>query len=237
VVAHESDAIRDAALRVARELGLEAVGVADGESARVLLLGTPTPAALVLDVGLPAVMAYELVEDIRARDLSVAVVLVASVYSHTAYKRRPTSLHGADDYVEQHHVPDQLGPKLRALLGARAGAAAAPPRPASRDASLANAIRRAGEGRLAFRYATRDEAQARAHKLAEVIVADLLLYAGADVDQAASRAELEARLGDDLQACRELLALRVPAEVAAAEDYVGQALERFLARKRPPGDA
>src|SRR5208337_2285915 len=44
------------------------------------------------------------------------VVLLASVYRHTAYKRRPTSLYGAHDYVEQHHVPDLLPTKLCALL-------------------------------------------------------------------------------------------------------------------------
>ena len=47
IVAHESDAIREAALRVVRELGHEAIGVADGDSARALLFSTPAPAALV----------------------------------------------------------------------------------------------------------------------------------------------------------------------------------------------
>jgi CheY-like chemotaxis protein len=241
IVAHESDAIRDAALRVVRGLGFEGVGVADGDSVRALVFAPPAPAALVLDVGLPAVAAYQLVDEVRGRDVPVAVVLVASVYSRTAYKRRPTSLHGADDYVEQHHVPDQLGPKLERLLGRRtpphgvaaagtaAGAAAGT---LAGDHAVADAIRRAGEGRLAFRYTTRDEAVARARQLAEVVVADLLLYAAAEADSAPDRAALEALLGRDLNACRELLALRIPAEVAGIEDYVGHALDRYLAARR-----
>lgn len=248
IVAHEADDIRDAALRVVRALGLEGVGVADGESARALVLSDPPPAALVVDVGLPRVLAYQLVDEIRAVGARVGVILVASVYSRTAYKRRPASLHGADDYVEQHHVPDQLGEKLLGVLPygavgpdgvAVAQAAARSPvhgaagqRPGQREES--ERIRKAGESRLAFRYLSLEEGVARAKKLAEVIVADLLLYAGAGVDQAPTRAELEALLGNDLTAARELLALRVPAEVAAAQDYVGAALEAYLAARSAP---
>jgi CheY-like chemotaxis protein len=240
IVAHEADDIRDAALRVVRELGLEGVGVADGESARALALATPPPVALVVDVGLPRVLAYQLVDEVRAQKLRVAVILVASVYSRTAYKRRPTSLHGADDYVEQHHLPDQLGEKLLRLLpsGAVSAAGAASATAAAQNPvhgigqnghkEESERIRRAGEGRLAFRYVSFDEAVARARKLAEVVVADLLLYAGAEVDGARTRAELERLLGADLEAGRELLALRVPAEIAAAHDYVGAALDAYL---------
>ncbi len=243
IVAHEADDIRDAALRVIRELGLEGVGVADGESARALVLSSPPPAALVVDVGLPRVLAYQLVDEVRAAGAAIGVILVASVYSRTAYKRRPASLHGADDYVEQHHLPDQLGEKLLRLLPAGtvgpAGVASARQAartpvhgqqnghpPAHREES--ERIRKAGEGRLAFRYVTPDEAIARARKLAEVVVADLLLYAGAGVDHARTREELERLLGADLAAGRELLALRVPAEIAAAHDYVGAALDAYL---------
>jgi CheY-like chemotaxis protein len=242
VVAHEADDLRDAALRVVREMGLEGVGVADGESARALVLAQPPPAALVVDVGLPRVLAYQLVDDVRAAGVPMGVILVASVYSRTAYKRRPSSLHGADDYVEQHHVPDQLGEKLLRLLPpgtitaaaeAAASLAARHPvhgagggLPGQREEN--ERIRKAGEGRLAFRYATPEEAMARARKLAEVIVADLLLYAGAEVDRARTRAELERLLGNDLAAGRDLLALRVPPEVASAHDYVGAALDAYV---------
>jgi CheY-like chemotaxis protein len=246
VVAHEADDIRDAALRVVRELGLEGVGVADGDSARALVLSTPPPAALVVDVGLPRVLAYQLVDEVRAVGAKIGIILVASVYSRTAYKRRPASLHGADDYVEQHHVPDQLGEKLLRVLPAGAvgpdgialaqqaarspvhGSASGQP-PGQREES--ERIRRAGESRLAFRYVSLDEGVARARKLAEVIVADLLLYAGAGADSAPTRAELEALLGKDLEAARELLALRVPPEVAAAHDYLGAALDAYLAAR------
>jgi hypothetical protein len=187
------------------------------------LFSTPTPAALVLDVGLPRVTSYQLVDELRARKVPVAVILIASVYSRTAYKRRPTSLHGADDYVEQHHVPDQLGAKVARLLGGELH-----PHDEPGESEL---IRRAGESRLSFRYTTREEAVVRARKLAEVVVADLLLYSGPEVDRARTRAELEAALGEGLGACREYLALRVPAEIASIEDFVAGALDAYLSSR------
>jgi DNA-binding response OmpR family regulator len=236
VVAHEQGDIRDAALRVVRGLGFEGVGVADGESARALVLGEPPPLALVVDVGLSPPYAYQLVDELRAHGKPVGVVLVASVYSRTAYKRKPVSLHGADDYVEQHHVPDQLGDKLVRMLNVprRAALAAVP------SHEEAEQLRRAGEGRLAFRYGSAGEALARAEKLAEVIVADLLLYAGAEADRVRSADDLARLLGEDLISARELLALRVPAEVAAAKALVAGALDRFVAARQsvaPPAGA
>ena len=54
----------------------------------------------------------------RGQDRGAAfVVLVASVYRPTGYKRRPTRLYGADDYIEIHHLGDALSVKLRRLLG------------------------------------------------------------------------------------------------------------------------
>lgn len=77
-------------------------------------------AGLILDVGLTGqLMAFQLVETIRAEehDLVLPIVLVASVYNKAAYKRRPTDLYGADDYVEQHEIADLLPRKLCSLLG------------------------------------------------------------------------------------------------------------------------
>jgi hypothetical protein len=43
-------------------------------------------------------------------------VLLSSVYDMRRYKRTPTNLYGADDYIEKHHIPDFLVNKLRKLI-------------------------------------------------------------------------------------------------------------------------
>jgi len=239
LVAHETDTIRDAALRVVRDAGYEAVGVAEGESARTLLFAKPYPVALVVDVGLPKRLGYELVEDIRERGLPTRVVLVASVYSKTAYKRRPTSLYGADDYVEQHHIFDQLAPKLAKLITSPGAPHAPEPRdvhgpltPAER--AEADRVKSAGERRLAFRFASREDGIERARRLARLIVADVVLYNGAAVEDGLTNGDLATRIAPDLAAGRELFALRVPPELVDEEDYIGAALDEFV-RTREQG--
>jgi CheY-like chemotaxis protein len=251
VVAHESDVIRTVALRVVREAGYEGIGVGDGESARAVVFGAPPAAALVVDVGLPLVLGYELCDELRARRAPTRVILLASVYSKTAYKRRPSSLYGADDYLEQHHIPDLLGPKLARLvpLGAaatapelafraddathpalRAGAQPTPLSPA--EQSEMDGIRDASEGRLAFRSGSQWEAVERARRLARLIMADALLYNGAIVEEGIRQGDLELRIAKDLASVRELFALRVPPETAGLEDFVGDALREFVAHRK-----
>ena len=240
VVAHEADVIRTVALRVVREAGYEGIGVGDGESARAVVFGAPPAAALIVDVGLPLVLGYELCDELRARRAPTRVILLASVYSKTAYKRRPSSLYGADDYLEQHHIPDLLGPKLARLVPL--GAAAATPELAFRaddptplspaEQSEMDGIRDASEGRLAFRSGSQWEAVERARRLARLIMADALLYNGAIVEEGIRQGDLELRIAKDLASVRELFALRVPPETAGLEDFVGDALREFVAHRK-----
>jgi DNA-binding response OmpR family regulator len=233
VVAHGEQAIRDSAVAVARAAGHEVIAVTDGESARLLLRSTPPPAALVVDVALPGALGYELCDEVAALGLPTRVVLIASVYSKTAYKRRPTSLYGAADYVEQHHIVDQLGPKLDALLEGH-------PAPVRRrnitdtGEQKAMAIREAGEERLAFRYRSRAEGEQRARGLARLLVADMMLYAGDLISSWRAQGapgEVPEELRADVAEARRLYELRVPPELAAARDYFGEALAAGL---RPP---
>ena len=232
LVAHDSEQIRRATERVLREAGYATIGAGDGVEARQALFSDEPPQALVVDVGLSGEPAYQLVADLRSRDLPVKVVLVASVYSKTAYKRRPTSLYGADDYIEQHHIPDELVNKLvRLLPGTAEPGKATPPGgwdPARGEPSVVRHIRDAGEERITFHFTCAEEDVARARRVARLILADALLYNGSSVEEGLRNGDLAERIAPDLAAVRELFALRVPPEIASAEDFVGDALREFI---------
>lgn len=240
LVAHDSDQIRQATERVLREAGYKTVGVKDGRQARGALFADEPPQAMVVDVGLSGEPAYQLVADIRHHDLPVKVVLVASVYSKTAYKRRPTSLYGADDYIEQHHIPDELVNKLVRLMpgsatptpGWQRGQAAHDP---LQETSVVRHIREAGEERITFHFTCAEEDVARARRVARLILADALLYNGSAVEEGLKNGDLEERIRNDLDAVRELFARRVPPEIASAEDYVGEALREFVGSRMRQG--
>src|SRR6185436_6412522 len=89
LVAHETEVIREVIRRVVEAAGWQVEAVAEGRLASAAL--ARAPAALVLDVALPDVHAFDLVEEARKKAPETRIVLVASVYNRTGYKRRPTS--------------------------------------------------------------------------------------------------------------------------------------------------
>ena len=85
----------------------------DGNTALKLIKETK-PAAAIIDVALPGIFGFELCEKIKKDPelKNTKIILVASIYDRTRYKRKPQNLYGADDYIEKHHIPDDLLPKL-----------------------------------------------------------------------------------------------------------------------------
>jgi CheY-like chemotaxis protein len=199
--------------------GFAATFVPDGKVALAELSRTRWD-ALVVDVGLPEIPGYELVE--RAKSLhaqgrgAAFVVLVASVYRPTGYKRRPTRLYGADDYIEIHHLGDALPVKLRRLLGL--------PARAPDDAEVRGAA-----------IALRDEGDARldacgAAGLAQRIVADVVLYNGDRILGAADVETAAAAVADDLEVARQLFGhmVRARGEATDGTDPIGVAFRELM---------
>ena len=237
VVAHESEPIREAIRRLCLDAGYTVHAVGEGQAALAAL--AQHPAALVLDVALPEVHAYEVVEEAKRRAPDTRIVLVASIYNRTGYKRRPTSLYGADDYVEQHHIPDALLVKLERLIGPAPRAVEMPAAHALTPEGVR--IRDAGEERLSTLPASGPAALPsekmieRAERLARLIVADIALYNGDALDAADHHGhdhELEARLRIDLEEGRLLFDLRVPADVRRTRDFIADALDEIRKQRR-----
>jgi DNA-binding response OmpR family regulator len=223
-VAHEDTTHRDAASRVLRDAGYRVVAVSDGESA-LDLLDAAVVAALVADVALTTPPFYRICEIIKERGHSTRVLLVSSIYSKTAYKRRATNLYGADDYVEQHHIADSLAPKIKAMLNARAGEFE---RIATNE-TTDRKIRTAAESRLVFKADPASRAGAEdARRLAKIIVSDMALYIAPDIerwrDGGCDVDDLPERLQAGLEEARRLFAESVPSEADFDADYVLEAL-------------
>ncbi len=215
--AHERPSVRRAVERVLTHAGFETVGVADGAAAKCEL-EKGSLAGVVLDVGLPGVPGYELTAVAKDRDDPPVVVLVASVYRKTSYKRRPTRLYGADDYVEIHHLCDQLPGKLRHHLGL--GQQVAP------DADLqrgAEELREDGDQRI--------DTPTSPERLAALIVSDMILYNGDRILGATDLTLAERAVSDDLEIARDMFAqvIRVEGRGSVDGDPVGDAFREFMA--------
>ncbi len=192
--------------------GLRAVRVASGD--KVPALATKRrPRAVVLDVALEGVMAFQVIDWVRKQPglEGVKVVLVASVFNRTAYKRRPSSLYGADDYVEQHHIRDHLPERLCALLGL----------PAPRAGDVQRRIGGTLEG------GPEVDLRERARAVARQIVADIALYHQADIARA-SRGEPAPGLTGALDEGRRMLADVVDPRTYAGDDPILDALRALI---------
>jgi CheY-like chemotaxis protein len=218
VIAHESEPICQQMGVVLLRAGVRPLRAANGDQARQLLEAFCPPAA-ILDVGLGGVLAFQLIEHIRrAPSLSATkVLLVASVFKKTAYKRRPASLYGADDYVEQHHIPDMLAPKVLRLIGEPM--TRVDPRVDERRAVIA-----ATQGRADLSGSVRMRA------LAHSIVADIALYYQAEFEKAVrgESADLDSALAEG----RRLLEEIVDMSSHAGADPVGEAFAAFIEELR-----
>jgi hypothetical protein len=67
-----------------------------------------------------------------------------------------------------------------------------------------------------------------ARRLARVIVSDIAMYNPKVVESAVKAGDIEQVLGGHLSAARKLLARRVPAEVLATHDFLGEALQELI---------
>lgn len=234
LVAHDNEAIRRVIEQLLLGAGFGVRSVADGKAGVAALQDRPT--ALVLDVAIGEMMAFDVIDVARKQRPRVPVLLVASIYNRTSYKRSPTSLYGADDYVEQHHIVDALVGKLRKLVGP--GTLSEAPATVGSAAGAEDRVRAAGEAELhPSALPSGMDPVVRAQRLARLIVSDIALYNGDALQLAQARGSdaLQARLRIDLEEGRLLFDMRVSPGIRAGRDFIGEALAELVATSA--GDA
>ena len=212
LVGHEQTAIGKAVACVLGPHGFDVQVVQSGDAvARVLKMRRWD--GLVIDVAMSGRPSFELTELAKsALERSVpAVILVATVHRRSSYKRRPKRLYGADDYVEVHHLGEQLPGKLWALVGG------APRAPEGTNAALLRVL--SGE-------TCEDFPRSSAAALAEILVADLVLQHADGLVMALTAAEAHELAAEGLARARARFAemTREPA------DAVDRAFARVVVR-------
>jgi len=197
VVGHEVPAAARSIADALRRGGLSPVCVRSGEEVLAATDPTmPAPAsAVVLDVAIPGVLAFEIIESLRANPATtkVPVVLLASVYEKTRYKRRPNRLYGADAYLELHHVPDRLVDVVRGLVN----------REAIDDERQQAPVDRARAAGL--RVDGPDPSSEEGSRiLARRLLADVVLYFGDEVALGVRKGTPFSGIGEGIAAARDL---------------------------------
>lgn len=211
------------------------------------------PDVVVLDVALPTVYGFEICDRIRnsAALSSVKTILIASIYDKTRYKREPQSLHGADDYIEKHHIPDSLAAKIyRLVFGQKTveqpdGEAPAGEKNDATDVqhfsgnelsvqeSIREQIRLDEEIKTSVEHnAVTTDAHDKAKRLARIIVSDIALYNQKKVEEGIQCGTFRELFQDEIQEGLLLYNRRVADEVREGTSYLDDAIEEFLAQKK-----
>jgi len=233
VIANESLPFCDALRKILASEPFELFVCTDGREA-LDTVERVRPDLLLLDVALPTMFGFEVCERARQNpDLAgLKIVLIASIYDKTRYKRSPNSLYGADDYIEKHHIPDSLIPMIYRLA---CGSAPVGPSPSEDELEAQEKsrteIRRVevcetqGEAELS-------QAQLKARRLARIIASDISLYNQAKMEQGARDGSFYALLADDIREGELLYRQRVPDSVRETTSYLTDAFEDLIAKKR-----
>jgi len=203
-------------------------------------IGSWRPHVVLLDVALPGVPAFELCDRVRADNglHGIGLILIASVFQQTRYKRAPTSLYGADDYIEKHHIRDRLPDKVARLLPATAAPAPAPAvasavekhQGGSDEREQETLIREELYGPLGRERQGLERPKERLRRYARIIISDIALYNQELVEQGIRAGTFSELLKKEIEEGHRLYLVRAPAS-AAGEDYYHEAVRDFIARR------
>jgi len=212
-------------------------------------IGNWRPHVVLLDVALPGIPAFELCDRVRTDgDLrGIGLILIASVFQQTRYKRAPTSLYGADDYIEKHHIRDWLPEKVARLLPAGTAAAApaeaaavvtAPPAgPADEkrhglidEREQETLIREElygpqGPGRKGL-----ERLHERLRRYARIIISDIALYNQELVERGIREGTFSTLLEKEIAEGHRLYLVRVPSS-SGGEDFYHEAVRDFIDKR------
>ncbi|MHB8173519.1 MAG: response regulator [Nitrospirota bacterium] len=263
VVAHDGESVLGLVASILAKEGYQVITEVEGIAA-VVAIEKEKPFLVILDVALPRIYGFEICDRLKNSPESsdVKVILIASIYDKTRYKREPVSLYGADDYIEKHHIQDSLAQKVKRLTADAEGAPTVkPPReqyirmPAPEDIPLRQeqglqmrkdeipeppvpsiplAMERQTEPEqeIDSRQTVDSQLVEAARRFARIILSDIALYNQGAVEEGIRAGNFEEALAAELKEGRELYNGRVSGEVMASGDYFAEEIVKFVDKKR-----
>jgi len=226
MIAHSDCELCGTIKKIVEDAGFE--GVLGHNGAEVLAaMDAVQPRIAIVDVALQGLYAFELVDTVRRRPGldSVKIILLSSVYNKAAYKRQPNSLYGADDYIEKHHIPDDLVLKINRLLVGAAEADGPADNGEKEESGKQLSAAESASQSLDFIHSVNEKIQTaedlevsahripelqRAERLARIIVADISLYYQDRVDEGILEGNWSDLLAIEIKEARRLFSERFP---------------------------
>ncbi len=233
-----------------QEEGYQVLTAHDGVDA-LLQIQRECPPVVVLEAALPKMYGFEICEFMKRSETlqHVKVLLAVSDNGRNRYTRDPECMYGADDFVEEGRFRDDLARKVSEILSGSeptSGDAREAPLPSPEPVSVREKAEEAPSGpeapapefeppggRGAVEPADpAEEARAKARRLARIIVSDIALYNEAVIDKGVRSGQLMNLIRDDLEEGYRLFRSRVPPDIVEEADYIREALNSLVEKKR-----
>jgi predicted Zn finger-like uncharacterized protein len=257
IIAHGKQQTAERIKDVIEGAGLQTIMLRDGIEAMVKTM-TELPFLVIADVGLPKIYGFELVKRIKERPETsgIKIILVSSVYDKDRYRREPSSLYGADDYLDEHQIEELLVSKVARLSGVpateettptpgntrtpadAAGQRAPEPQPMEKS-TVREEPSPAGmrEQRPAAAPGDRNTPVEKARRLARTIIADINLYSPEKTENSIRQNNFSATFANELKEGKKLYDARIAPEIRAEADYFQEAIDNFINSKKKPGNS
>lgn len=237
LIAHDNDDVRDVIEEVLSTERFEILRAGDGVEA-LEVIKQKAPHVALIDVALSGVLGFEVCRKVKdsTECNSTKLILMASVYDTTRYKRSPVSLYGADDYVEKHHIYDKLVSKIY-------GVVSGPPPAGGVLNGLTPVIKVVWLGGSCTEMDQRlkrservidggdDEVKVKARTLARIIVSDILLYNSDHFINGIREGNFYSLIEDDIKDGIGYFKKRVPPSIPVGA-YLKEAFEDLLSKKK-----
>lgn len=251
VVAHDGESVRVLIKGLLDEAGYETITVSEGVEA-IVAIEREKPFMVILDVALPRIYGFEICDRLKnsGESKDIKIILIASIYDKTKYKREPMSLYGANDYIEKHHIQDCIVDKVRRLASmqdapglksaVREEEFCSPPPSEEMPVRMKQAEEmRKDEIRMAPppvapqpTVSADPQLVEAARRFARIIFSDIALYNQGAIEEGVRNGNLRALLAAELKEGRDLYNGRVSEEVRASMDYFDDELEKFIEKKK-----
>ncbi len=219
LVAHSNAVMMEQILPILKKRDLTIVTASDGIDAMVKAL-KELPFLSLVEVALPKIYGFEVCKRLKSRTESkdMKFILVASIYDKKKYKREPSSLYGADDYIEEHMLSEELVDKIDTLLAeSKVQSPAAPTAvmhlPPKEEHPSGEKIE-------------------RARRLARTIINDIYLYNSERVEDSLRNENFYQVFATEVKEGRKLYESRIQQEIKDINDFYLEAIENFIAAKK-----
>jgi len=236
LVAHSDQALCGTVCDLLENAGISNQVCHSGDAA-LAAMQRRVPDVVLADVALPGLYAFEVVDRVRQQPglENVKVILLSSVYNKAAYKRRPESLYGADDYIEKHHLPDDLVNKVLSLSSGERP-------PAPRGAKSQDEQRTWDAVNERLQQAERDEVVSdpeldieQARRLARIVASDIALYNQDQVEEGIREGTFFELLATEISEGERLFCERFGSQPTFGRRLLRAAFEELIASRDTPG--